>query len=60
MVVDRTINVGFHSNFGTFKRSRHSLEGFSIRIYYGTPIALLVQSFDPSLSVQLITRYPFA
>ena len=24
MVVERTINVGFHSNFGMFKRSRHS------------------------------------
>ena len=24
MVVERTINVGFHSHFGTFKRSRHS------------------------------------
>ena len=24
MVVDRTIHVGFHSNFGAFKRNRHS------------------------------------
>ena len=24
MVVGRTINVGFHSNFGAFKRDRHS------------------------------------
>ena len=24
MVVGRTINVGFHSNFGAFKRNRHS------------------------------------
>ena len=26
MVVERTINVGFHSNFGAFKRNKHSLE----------------------------------
>ena len=24
MVVERMINVGFHSNFGAFKRNRHS------------------------------------
>ena len=24
MVVERTITVGFHSNFGAFKRNRHS------------------------------------
>ncbi len=24
MVVGRTIHVGFHSNFGAFKRNRHS------------------------------------
>ena len=24
MVVGCTINVGFHSNFGSFKRNRHS------------------------------------
>ncbi len=24
MVVERTITVGFHSNFGTFKQNRHS------------------------------------
>ena len=23
-MVERTINVGFHSNFGAFKRNRHS------------------------------------
>ena len=23
MLVERTINVGFHSHFGTFKRNRH-------------------------------------
>ena len=24
MAVERTINVGFHSNFGAFKRNKHS------------------------------------
>ena len=27
MVVKRAINVGFHSDFGTLKRSRYALEG---------------------------------
>ena len=50
MVVERTINVGFHSNFGTFKRSRHSLEGF--------PIALIIHSLDPT-RLTIINRFPF-
>ena len=57
MVVE---HVGFHSHFGTFKRSRRSLEGFSIRIYYGSSIALIIHSLDSSLSTQLITRHPLA
>ena len=60
MVVERTINVGFHSNFDTFRQSEHSLEGFSIRMYYGIAIALIIHSLDPSLSTQLIAHYPFA
>ena len=35
MVVER---VGFHSNFGAFKRNKHSLEGFTI--------ALIIRSLD--------------
>ena len=60
MVVKRTINVGFHSNFGTFKRSRHSLGGFSIRICYrrGFTIAFVIHWVDHSLSTHLIARQP--
>ena len=50
MVVERTINVGFHSNFGTFKQSRHSLEGSSI--------ALAIHSLDPTRLAN-INGFPF-
>ena len=50
MVVERTIYVGFHSNFGTFKRSRHSLEGFSI--------ALAIHSLDPT-RLAITNEFPF-
>jgi hypothetical protein len=35
-------------------------QGSPIRIYYGNSIAFAIRSFDPSLSTQLITHYPFA
>ena len=37
MVVERAINVGFHSNFGTFKRSRHSKTPTRLTITNGLP-----------------------
>ena len=37
-----------------------NLYGTSIRIYCGIAIALIIHSLDPSLSSQLITRYPLA
>ena len=49
-MVERTINVGFHSNFGAFKRNRHSLEGFTI--------ALIIHSLDPT-RLAIINRFPF-
>ena len=33
--------------------------GNSIGIYYGSSIALVIHSLDPSLFVQLIGHYPF-
>ena len=50
MVVERTITVGFHSNFGVFKRNRHSLEGF--------PIALIIHSLDPT-RLAITNGFPF-
>ena len=37
MVVERTINVGFHSNFGTPKRSRYSKTPTRLAITNGLP-----------------------
>ena len=37
MVVERTINVGFHSNFDTFKRSKHSKTHTRLAITNGFP-----------------------
>ena len=61
MVVKRTINVGFHSNFGTFMQSGHSLEGFTMGFLSpslfgrlisveGFSIALVIHSLDPTTS----------
>ena len=33
MVVERRIDVGFHSHFGPFKRSRHSKTPYKISDY---------------------------
>ena len=37
MVVERTIIVGFHSNFGRFKRSKHSKIPTRLAITNGFP-----------------------
>ena len=37
MVVGRTIHVGFHSNFGAFKRNRHSKTVTRLAITNGFP-----------------------
>ena len=37
MVVERTINVGFHSDFGAFKRNRHSKTLTRLAITNGFP-----------------------
>ena len=50
MAVERAINVGFHSYFGTLKRSRYSLERSSI--------ALTIHSLDPT-RLAIIDRFPF-
>ena len=50
MVVERTIKVGFHLHFSTFKRSRRSLEGFTI--------ALIVHSLDPT-RLAITYGFPF-
>ena len=50
MVVERTITVGFHSNFVAFKRNRHSLEGFTI--------ALIIHSLDPT-RLAITNGFPF-
>ena len=54
--------VGFHSNFGIFGQSGHSLEGFSIA---GFSIALAIHSFDliihslDPLRLAIINGFPF-
>ena len=37
MAVERTIHVGFHSNFGVFKRNRHSKTVTRLAITNGFP-----------------------
>ena len=49
-MAERTINVGFHSNFGIFRQSGDSLQGFSI--------ALIIHSLDP-LRLAIINGFPF-
>ena len=62
MVAERTITVGFHSNFGVFKRNRHSLEGFTIALIIhsleGSTIALIIHSLDPT-RLTITNRFPF-
>ena len=47
MVVECTINVGFHSSFSTFKQRGHSLEGFSIAFPIRS-LDLIIHSLDPT------------
>ena len=54
--------VGFHSNFGIFRQSGYSLEGFSIALIIhsleGFSIALIIHSLDP-LRLAIINGFPF-
>ena len=55
MVVERTINVGFHSNFDTFKRSKHSKTHTRLAITNGFP-------FNPTTTRKIVVinvaRFP--
>ena len=59
MVIER---VRFHSNFGTFKQSRWSLEGFSIALIFGSLersfIALAIHLLDPT-RLAITNGFPF-
>ena len=65
MEVERTIDVGFHSGFGAFERSKRSKIPTKLTIItdwdlYGIPIAVTIRSLDHSLFVPLITHYSIA
>ena len=59
MEVERTIDVGFHSGFGAFERSKRSKIPTKLTIItdwdlYGIPIAVTIRSLDHSLFNRLI------
>lgn len=56
MVVEQTINVGFHSNFGTFKRSRHSKIPTRLTIINRFPFN---PTYNPKKIIENFARFPF-
>ena len=56
MVVDRTNNVGFYSNPGTFKRSRYPKTSTRLAIPNGFRST---QSTTPKIAATNLARFPF-
>jgi hypothetical protein len=54
MVVERTITVGFHSNFGAFKRNRHSKTVTGLAIINEFPFN---PTYESQNSVTNLARY---
>ena len=50
MVVERTINVGFHSNFGKFRQSEYSKTSLRSAIINGIP-------FNPTYGLVFVIRW---
>ena len=56
MVVARTINVGFHSDFGVFKRHKHSKTPTRLAITNGFPFN---PTYGSQNSVTNLARFSF-
>ena len=56
MVVEHTINVGFHSNFSPIKRNRHSKTPTRLAVTNGFPFN---PTYDCQNSVTNLVRFSF-